>query len=481
MQMTRKHAKHPKRPRHLRPLQRRIAGPQRLVASTAAITIAAAIGLSIGLSLSTSSAPTNTASWFHGQSTTTSTQNPWLHRVPQALSTQLLDPEVPGHTWLATQLATEPAGANAPGAAAVRGLPALGGPFPTAAGATHAAPNGGVGSTHVTSTSGASGSGQSPTARARWQGWQFPGRFSRPGSVGEAGPTSAPTATHTSSPTTAAPAPKPASSSGSSGSGTTGCVAHPSACGYPDASNTGASGTLTASGSITSTTNGQVIKNLDIHGFIAVTSANVTIENVKITATGDQFGGIDLVHSTGHTTITNVTIVASSAQLAGITARDATITRANISGGQDGIDSWAPNTATGATVIEDSYIHDLARNTAVSSHDDTIQTSGGDQTIKHNTLIPFTGGDPMNACLQIGDLQGDLVQLTFTGNLCDGGNYSINANGNNVNLGKVKAGPLTFTNNRFGRDYRYGVQANLGSPFRTTWTGNIDDATGKAV
>jgi hypothetical protein len=278
------------------------------------------------------------------------------------------------------------------------------------------------------------------------------------------------------------PTPSATSSTGTEGQASgTGCLAKPSACGYPDASNTGSHGTLTASGSITSTTNGQVIENLDVHGHISVTSANVTIRNVRVTQVDDQFGGIDLRNATGHTTVSDVTVVASLDQLADITARDTTIERANLSGAQDGIDSWAGKGYTGYTVIADSYIHDLARNTAVSSHDDTIQTSGGDETFRHNTLIPFTGGDPMNACLQIGDLQGDLIKLVFDNNLCDGGNYSINANANNVKLGNVSAGPMTFTNNRFGRDYRYGVETNLGSPFRTTWTGNVDDATGKAV
>jgi len=132
-------------------------------------------------------------------------------------------------------------------------------------------------------------------------------------------------------------------------------------------------------------------------------------------------------------------------------------------------------------VVQDSSIHNLGRNVAIDSHDDTIQTSGGDETFRHNTLLPYDGTDPMNSCLQIGDLQGSLSQLTFANNLCDGGNYSINANANNVKLGKVTAGPLTFIGNRFGRDYRYGVKTNLGSPFHTSWSSNVDDATGNSV
>lgn len=258
---------------------------------------------------------------------------------------------------------------------------------------------------------------------------------------------------------------------------TTNCLSQPIACGFPDASTTGARGRLKAVDSISNTTDGQVIKNVEIHGFVKVTSANVTIENVRIIG-GSQLGAIDLHLATGHTTISDVTIVATSDQLAGMTLRNATVTRADISGSQDGIDSWG---GPGPTIVEDSYIHNLNRNRAIDSHDDTLQVSGGDQTFKHNTLLPYDGNDPMNSCLQIGDLQGDLVQLTFADNLCNGGNYSINANANNVKAGKVTAGPLTFIGNRFGRNYRYGVKLHLGAPFNASWSHNVDDLTDKPV
>jgi hypothetical protein len=200
----------------------------------------------------------------------------------------------------------------------------------------------------------------------------------------------------------------------------------------------------------------------------------VVIRNVKIE--GGCNASLDTSTATGHTTITDVTVFATSGQSAAVILRDATIIRANLTGGQDGIDAWGG--LGNHDVVQDTYIHNLTRSS--TSHDDTLQVSGGDQTFTHNTLLPFDGTDPMNACLQIGALQGDLAQLTFAGNLCDGGNYSINANNTNVG-GTITAGPLHFTNNRFGTDYRYGTQTHLGAPFTTTWSGNIDDATGNAV
>jgi len=272
------------------------------------------------------------------------------------------------------------------------------------------------------------------------------------------------------------PEPSPAPSGQSSS--TTGCVAHPSSCGYPDATNTGASGTLTPSGPINSTTDGEVIANLAVSGHITVTSANVTIKNVRIV--GDNgLAAIDAHAATGPLTIDHVTIsypqgvypISAGAIWGG---NALTVTASDISGSPDGID------ASGRSVlIQDNWIHNLQYNAAKATHDDDIQTLGGDVTIRHNTLDATAPAS--NSCLQIGNLLGSLSQLTFANNLCNGGGYSINANPANVLSGVVKAGTLTFVGNRFGTAYRYGVSAHLVAPFVVVWNSNVDDATGAAV
>ena len=122
-----------------------------------------------------------------------------------------------------------------------------------------------------------------------------------------------------------------------------------------------------------------------------------------------------------------------------------------------------------------SLLHPRLR--ASGSHNDTVQVlGGGNVTLSHDTLKAFTNGDPMNACLQVGEINGSgLKTVTMTNSYCDGGNYSVNANGSNGGA------TLVITGNRFGTGYRYGIDANLGSPFRTTWTDNVDDATGQPV
>jgi len=79
------------------------------------------------------------------------------------------------------------------------------------------------------------------------------------------------------------------------------CLPQPSACGYPDATNTGVPpGTaLTPSGSQTVTTNGAVLNGLDITGTVTVAADNVTIENSRITKTSGGSGSYVVILNNG--------------------------------------------------------------------------------------------------------------------------------------------------------------------------------------
>jgi hypothetical protein len=82
------------------------------------------------------------------------------------------------------------------------------------------------------------------------------------------------------SPTTTSPPTIPASTPPVAG---VNCLANPSGCGYPDATNTGTTGSLTAiNGDLHTTTDGQTIQNVDIHGTLFIDNSNVTISNVKV-------------------------------------------------------------------------------------------------------------------------------------------------------------------------------------------------------
>src|SRR5262249_35467039 len=69
-----------------------------------------------------------------------------------------------------------------------------------------------------------------------------------------------------------------------------GCAPKPSACGYPDATNTGvpAGTALTVvNGDLTVSTAGAVVDAKDIRGCVLIKAPNVTIRRSKITCTGD--------------------------------------------------------------------------------------------------------------------------------------------------------------------------------------------------
>jgi hypothetical protein len=236
------------------------------------------------------------------------------------------------------------------------------------------------------------------------------------------------------------------------------CIEMPSDCSYPDATNTGVQPgtTLTNSGSVTVTTPGAVIQNLNItNGNISVRANNVTIRNVRIT-TCDYYP-IDYEGYTG--------LVVQDTEIAGTCAdvtacmsfENYTAIRVHCHGAADGFK------ANSNVVIRDSYIHDLA--VSDGSHNDGVQSTGGsDVTLEHNTFDVRTAG----VCIQHGGDSGWQVQ----GNLfnCDG--WMINGSGTTADS--------SYSGNRFTRFASYGTHS-FDDPVNVTWSGNIYDDDGSDV
>jgi hypothetical protein len=250
-------------------------------------------------------------------------------------------------------------------------------------------------------------------------------------------PTTAPAPTTTTAPPAEAPpttAPADPPPSGGRPSG-----------GFPDASTTGPSGDLQASGSITADQDGQVIENLHVQGTITVNASNVTIRNTLVDS-NDTYpiriqGATNLVVEDSEIDGNGVASVA-------ILHGEYTLRRVDIHDVRDG-----PRIEGDNVRIEDSYIHHLTR--VPDGHHDAIQIrSGVGIDIVGNTIEAWNAstGDPMNAAIQIGSLNGPLDDLTVENNYMDGGNYTINA---------VKsAGTSIFRNNVFGPNARYGTLAD---------------------
>lgn len=162
------------------------------------------------------------------------------------------------------------------------------------------------------------------------------------------------------------------------------CAPAPSACGLPDATNTGVpAGTdlTVVNGNLNVTRTGTVIDSKDIRGCVNVKARNVTIRRSKITCTDFYVvanfassysgGGLVIEDSELDCRNTNGTAVGSY----GLTAR-----RLNIHNCENGFD--IDNTVT----VQDSYIHDLYE--GATGHADGIQLAGGAHiAIAHNTIF----------------------------------------------------------------------------------------------
>ena len=246
----------------------------------------------------------------------------------------------------------------------------------------------------------------------------------------------------------------------------TDCVASPHSCGFPDATNTGVpAGThLTSSGPITVTTDGAVVNAMDVHGSITVDASNVTIKRTRVTSS--DIYPIHFVHGRD-LTIEDVEVAGSGdcsravePSLDGATV----MKRMNIHGCEDGIEMYDNDTIT------NSYIHDLAF--FGGSHNDGIQQNGGrNDIVRHNTI--FNPGN-QTSCVNFTTDFGGISNITITGNLLNGGNYTVysRSGGNGDPTG------VRVIDNHFGHADVFGLLSADGS---VTWSGNVSDSTGQTV
>lgn len=322
--------------------------------------------------------------------------------------------------------------------------------------------------------------------------------------------------------------------SGGGGTQTTNCIPSPEACGYPDpaaasgasvigpvdgSGNSVACSSLTPSGSITTSSNGQTISGLNITGYVLITKSSVTLNNDCITSTG---GGRTCTNSTG----------AGSSHACfplWIESGSATISNTTIGGADNDANSIigiADTASANSGTLDHAYIHDCTEcgwGTWVINN--SYVTSDGiyDGTTNHNTAHPedfylanqsftanhdtFISGTPSNTdAVFFGDTGAGYVpngppcanQWTVKNSL-----LTVSNNGNAI-LGTCSnsssAGPsalLDFENNDFGPggncaggivwDNNCGQNTNnfgawcsaLGS--RLTWTGNFRDSNGATV
>ena len=268
----------------------------------------------------------------------------------------------------------------------------------------------------------------------------------------------------------------------SSGTGQqTQCVAQPSACGYPDATNSGmpAGTQLTAkSGNISANVAGQTISNVDLtNGTIVVTANNVTIKNSRITTGNGQLNGtsaVDIKPGVTGTLIEDTTMQGSNCTTGSLFAGVM-----NESGDQQTLlrdyGTCLDDILHGSGTIEDSYSIDNA--TIPNDHYEPIAYDGGDGsiTIIHNTLL---NPHDQTAAVFVTCYFGPVTSETIDYNLMAGGDYVIYGPEGNGTCNS-QTGQQEVIGNRFSKVYfpaggQYGIDAYFQGN-KTTWSGNYWD------
>ena len=292
--------------------------------------------------------------------------------------------------------------------------------------------------------------------------------------------------------TSGTPVIQPASTSAASS--VKGCAVKPSACGYPDATNTGVpAGTVLRSvpgqvssgpgwhwdsrGWVSVDGNGAVLDGLNIPYNVDVTASNVTIKNSLMSVAGEGFG-ISLRHTS------KVTIQDSE-----ITGPSTGSTRLMVgikdiygdSTGTQILRNDIARTSTGVQMesglIQDNYIHDMGYKSGDHLNGITSNGSTALLTIRHNTVL--NSFDQTDAISLFEDF-GVQANRTIDNNLVAGGGYTIYGG---ANPGGAATSNIHITNNRFSRLYypnggSYGpVTAYAPGGAGNTWTGNIWDDT----
>jgi hypothetical protein len=235
-------------------------------------------------------------------------------------------------------------------------------------------------------------------------------------SVDPTSPASTPTTdspTSPSDPTTTVPPTSPPSTGTPTTSPTTPPATEtPSTGSFPNASNTGASGTLTRSdGDRTVSTDGAVLEDLEIHGSVLIKANDVTLRNVKIVNNG--FWPLRIQGSGA--VIEDSTVIAGDDSQAAISG-SFTGRRLDLSGAGDGIKM------SGNSTLVDSYIHDLA--SFAGAHNDGIEaTNAVNIRIVHNTIL---NAESQTSALMLSEYGSKAdTNVLIQGNLFAGGGYTI--------------------------------------------------------
>jgi hypothetical protein len=238
------------------------------------------------------------------------------------------------------------------------------------------------------------------------------------------------------------------------GAQSTNCFAVPSACGYPDATNSGVpAGTMLTprTQTIHVTSAGTTISGLELHGSIEVEANNVTIKNDKI-VNGDGFTqgahAVRLYRGFTGLKIEDTTIeggnCTSEALEMGIETEEPGATANRIYGNCASSIMHGPGREENSYSIDNGTIWDSAEHKE-EAHYETWYLGGGSLTAIHNTLLNPHGH---TAVIFTKTDFANVEEARIENNLLAGGGFTIY--GGEGGLLKV-VGPTIVKGNRFAR------------------------------
>jgi hypothetical protein len=243
---------------------------------------------------------------------------------------------------------------------------------------------------------------------------------------------------------------------------TSNCFAAPGACCFPDPTyhNVGVppSETLTPSGSITVTTPGTTVKNLDVSGSITISASDTTVQYVRLTVTAGGSGttGISIDDGVTGTIIEDTTVVGSGMTNSPESAiwnhysEPLTLTRVYLYDFADPLE--------GPATITDSYIDSNGTYGSGSNvaHIEDVYVSDGTVTVSHSVLLNPSGQTAtvfMDTSGSGAAIAGD-DHLTITGSLLAGGGWTLYPSAKSTTVGTAT---MNISNNRFARCLSAGV------------------------
>jgi hypothetical protein len=254
-----------------------------------------------------------------------------------------------------------------------------------------------------------------------------------------------------------------AAPSATPGASRTNCGPHPSACGFPDDTNSGVPAgarLVVEDGNQKITVAGTVIDGKDIRGCLEISAPRVTIRNSRISCTG--FYGIASFadeYSGGGLLIEDTTVTCHQGGT-GIASDGFTALRVNVSGCENGfaVDS--------NVTIRDSYVHD-PYSTAQNHADGAQMDPGSHIVISHNTIFM-----PASTSAIISHPTGD-SDVLISDNLMSGGAFTLYCP-------HVRSVDFRVIDNRIStvagpKGGEYGPWTDCDKPARVT--GNVWDAT----